>query len=99
MYHKNIDIDGKTAEGYVIPLGKVNLVFAIVPEGMLGCDAFDVAVLDKFDYPAAKIGSTDGSPVTTLDNLFDGIVEEVNEAASKKGIKKGISGREALKLF
>ena len=87
MYHKNIDIDGKTAEGYVIPLGKVNLVFAIVPEGMVGCGALDVAVLDN------------GSPVTTLDNLIDGIVKEVNETASKKGIKKGISGREALKLF
>ena len=99
MYHKNVEIDGKTAEGYVIPLGKVNLVSAIVPEGMVGCSVFDVAVLDKFDYPAAKIGSADGTPVLTLDNLLDGVVKEINETASKKGIKKGISGREALKLF
>ena len=99
MYHKNIDIGGKNVEGYVIPLGKVNLVFAIVPEGMVGCGAFNVSVLDKFDYPAAKIGSSDGSPITTLDNLLDGIVKEANETAMKKGVKEGISGREALKLF
>jgi len=99
MYHKNITIDGKTVEGYVIPLEGVNLVFAIVPGGMIGCGAFDVPVLDKFGYAAAKIGSSDGSPVSTLDDLLDGIVKTANETAKKKGIKEGITGREALKLF
>ena len=99
MYHKNIDIDGKTVEGYVIPLDGVNLVFAIVAGGMIGCGAFDVAVLDKFDYAAAKIGSTDGSPIATLDDILDGVVKEANENAAKKGIKEGLSGREALNLF
>lgn len=99
MYHKNITIEGKTVEGYVIPLEGVNLVFAIVTGGMIGCGAFDVTALDKFGYAAARIGSKDGSPISTIDDLLDGVVNAANETAAKKGIKEGLSGKDALNLF
>jgi uncharacterized protein YunC (DUF1805 family) len=63
---------------------------------MVGCGAFDVAALDKFGYPAARVKSIGGSSISTIDDLLAGVVKDVNAAASKRGVKIGMSGREAL---
>jgi uncharacterized protein YunC (DUF1805 family) len=90
-----LDTNSKAA-GYVVELGKVNLVFAVAPGGMIGCGAFDVAALDKFKYAAAKIGSTDGSAIAGVDDLLNGVVTRANDAATACGVEPGMSGREAL---
>ena len=96
MLHKKVPLTNKQAEGYVIPLGPVNLVNVVTDVGMVGCGAFDVAALDKFNYPAARVKSAKGGSITTLDDLLAGIVKEANAVASKLGVKVGMSGREAL---
>jgi uncharacterized protein YunC (DUF1805 family) len=99
MDHKVVRLKGKKADGYVIPLGRVNLVNVVTDVGMVGCGAFDVAALNNFDYPAAKVRPAHGSSISTIDDLMDGIIKEVNLAAEKLGVKIGQTGREALDLL
>ena len=91
MQQELVELADKTANGYVIPLGPVNLVCVITDKGMVGCGAFDVAALDRFEYPAARI-----SGISTIADLLEGTIKEANEAAGRVGIKAGMIGREAL---
>ncbi len=99
MIMKHIDLGGKKAEGYVVPLNGVNLVFAKTEQGMVGCGAFDVKALDKFKYAAAKVAGPNGGPIVTLDDLLAGEIREPNEAAKAAGVKSGMHCGSALKLL
>jgi uncharacterized protein YunC (DUF1805 family) len=99
MNHIKVQLTGKQADGYVIPLGPVNLVNVVTDVGMIGCGAFDVAALNNFGYPAAKVSPTQGNSIATIEDLLQGIVKEVNPAAEKRGLKVGLTGREALELL
>ena len=99
MDHIKVKLTGKQADGYVIPLGPVNLVNVVTDVGMVGCGAFDVAALDNFGYPAAKVRPSRGSSIATIEDLLQGIVKEVNPNAEKLGLKVGLTGREALELL
>ncbi len=99
MNHIKIQLTKKQADGYVIPLGTINLVNVVTDVGMVGCGAFDVAALNNFGYPAAKVRPSMGSSIATIDDLMQGIIKEVNPAAEKLGLKVGITGREALDLL
>lgn len=54
MVHKKVQLTNKRADGYIIPLGPLNLVNVVTSVGMVGCGAFDVEALNKFNYPAAR---------------------------------------------
>ena len=99
MNHIKVQLTGKLADGYVIPLGPVNLVNVVTDVGMVGCGAFDIAALNNFGYPAAKVRPSQGSSIATIDDLLQGIVKEVNAAAENLGLKVGLTGREALELL
>lgn len=96
MIHEKVQLTKKEADGYVIPLGPFNLVSVNTDIGLVGCGAFDVAALDNFSYPAARVKSTKGSSVATIDDLLVGAVKDVNEEAKKLGVEIGMSGTEAL---
>ena len=93
MIHKKVQLAKKQADGYVIPLGQVNLVSVVTDVGMVGCGAFDVAALNNFGYPAAKVRPSQGSSIATIDDLLDGIIKEVNPTAEKLGLKVGMTGQ------
>ncbi len=97
--HQGVKLTNKDADGYVIPIGKANIVCVITDTGMAGCGAFDVLALDSFTYPAVKIKSSTGNTIATIDDLLAGTVKEVNKEAAKFGIKVGMTGREALDLL
>ena len=99
MIHTKVQLAGKQADGYVITLGKVNLVNVVTDVGMVGCGAFDVAALNNFDYPAARVKPTRSSSVATIDDLLDGVIKDANDAAARLGVKVGMSGKEALDLL
>ncbi|MGD0952287.1 MAG: YunC family protein [Methanotrichaceae archaeon] len=99
MNHTKIKLARKEADGYIIPLGAINLVNVVTDVGMVGCGAFDVAALNNFGYPAAKVKPSQGSSIATIEDLLKGIVKEVNPAAEKLGLKVGLTGREALELL
>jgi uncharacterized protein YunC (DUF1805 family) len=99
MIHARVELTRKIAEGYVIPLGPINLVSIITDRGMVGCGAFDLAALNGFGYPAAKVRSIHGGSIATIEDILDGIVKEVNPSAERLGLKNGMTGREALDLL
>lgn len=112
MQHTKIKLVAKQADGYCINLrpsskgirkaypaglSPVNLVFIVTDnKGMLGCGAFNIAALDKFNYPAAVARSTSGSPIVTIDGLLSGVVKEANASAIKLGVKPGMPAKNAL---
>lgn len=99
MIQKKLQLASKQADGYVIPLGPVSLVAVITDAGMVGCGAFDVAALDNFSYPAARVRPTRGDSIATIGDLLAGAVKDANATAIKLGVKVGMSGRDALDLM
>ena len=99
MTHRRISLAHKDADSYVIPFGPFNLVMVATDTGMVGCGMVDVHALDRFDYPAARVRSSTGGAIATIDDLLDGIVKDVNDAAQHCGIRAGMTGREALDLL
>jgi uncharacterized protein YunC (DUF1805 family) len=96
MIHQKVTLTSKEADGYIIPLKQVKVVFVVTDKGMVGCGAFDVMALDSFTIPAAKVKSATGNPIATIDDLMNGVVKEANKEAVKLGITTGMSGKEAL---
>ena len=96
MQKSDVPLSRKTAAGYVISLGAINLVFATTDQGLVGCGAIDVAALDRFSYPAARVKPSRGNSIGTVDDLLAGVIKDANEAAAKLGIQVGMTGREAL---
>jgi len=94
-----IKLTRKMAEGFIIPLGPANLVAITTDVGLVGCGAFDVAALDSFSYPAVKVRPAIGPSITDTDDILKGIVREANRAAMGRGIKTGMTGRQALELL
>ena len=99
MINIKLKLSKKEADGYIIPLGKLNLVNAVTDVGMVGCGAFDLVALNSFGYPAAKVRPAQGNSIATIEDLLQGIIREVNPAAEKLGLKVGISGKDALELL
>jgi uncharacterized protein YunC (DUF1805 family) len=94
-----IKLTRKMAEGFIIPLGPANLVAIKTDVGLVGCGAFDVAALDSFSYPAVKVRPAIGPSITDTDDILKGIVREANRSAMGRGIKTGMTGRQALELL
>lgn len=99
MKQSEVRLSRKVAHGFVIPLGPANLVAIKTDVGLVGCGAFDVAALDSFSYPAAKVRPAIGPSIVTTDDILTGIVKEANRAAVSRGIINGMTGREALELL
>jgi uncharacterized protein YunC (DUF1805 family) len=99
MFHEKVQLTKKQAEGFVIPLGPANLVFVKTETGLIGCGAFDTVALEKFNYPAARVKSSTGGSIATISDLLTGVIKDANAFAQQRGIKVGMTGREALELL
>lgn len=99
MEFTEIRLSKKRADGFVIPIGPANLVAIKTDVGLVGCGAFDVAALDSFSYPAAKVRPSLGPSIVDTDDILTGVVKEVNRSAFGRGIRTGMTGREALELL
>ena len=99
MQQIDVHLTKKTAQGYVIPFGPVNLVTVLTDVGMVGCGMFDVSALDSFSFPAAKVRPAIGPSIVDIDDVLKGIVKEANRSAMGRGIKNGMTGRQALELL
>ena len=94
MHHERVALSNKEADGYVIAAGPFNVVSIHTDNGMVGCGAFDVMALDRFDYPAARM-----SGVARVRDLLTGTISQANQSAQALGIREGMTGREALELL
>jgi uncharacterized protein YunC (DUF1805 family) len=99
MHQIDVKLTRKVANGFVIPLGPANLVAIKTDVGLVGCGAFDVAALDSFSYPAVKVRPPLGPSIVDTDDILKGIVKEANRSALGRGIRTGMTGRQALELL
>jgi len=99
MEQQKVQLTKKTADGFVIPLGPANLVAVKTDIGMVGCGAFDVSALDSFSYPAARVRPMNGPSIASVDDILTGIVKEANRSAMGRGVRNGMTGKEALELL
>ncbi len=99
MIQERVAYKNGEADGYIIPLGPANLVVVVTKRGLVGCGAFDVEALEKFDYPAARVKPTRGSSIANVEDLLSGEIKDANAAAAKLGVEVGMSGKEALDLL
>ena len=99
MEQHKVRLTRKEADGFVIPLGPANLVAIKTDVGMVGCGAFDIAALDSFSYPAAKVRPAIGPSIVDTDDILKGIVKEANRSAMGRGIRTGMTGKQALELL
>jgi uncharacterized protein YunC (DUF1805 family) len=99
MEQVKVKLAKKEADGIVIPLGPANLVAVITDTGMVGCGAFDVAALDSFSYPAARVRPSLGPSIVDTEDILKGIVKDANRSAMGRGIRTGMTGRQALDLL
>ena len=99
MEQHKVRLAKKEADGFVIPLGPANLVAIKTDIGMVGCGAFDIAALDSFSYPAAKVRPAIGPSIVDTDDILKGIVKEANRSAMGRGIRTGMTGKQALELL
>jgi len=70
MLTERVPLQNSIGEGFVIPLGPVNLVGVVARNGMVGCGAVDVAALEKFGYPAARVRPSTGTKIEKLLTSF-----------------------------
>ncbi|MCX6689649.1 MAG: YunC family protein [Methanoregula sp.] len=96
MKQVKVKLTTKEANGFVVPLGPANIVAVVTDKGLVGCGAIDVAALDSFSYPAAKVRPAIGPSINDTDDILTGIVKEANRSALGRGIKTGMTGRQAL---
>ncbi|NYT02760.1 MAG: YunC family protein [Methanosarcinales archaeon] len=99
MIQKIVQLSKKEAQGYVIPLGAINLVTVVTDRGMVGCGAFDVEALDRHGYPAARVRPVACSTISSIEDLLAGEIKDMNQAAARLGVRVGMSGQEALDLM
>ena len=99
MEQHKVRLTKKEADGFIIPLGPANLVAIKTDVGMVGCGAFDIAALDSFSYPAAKVRPAIGPSIVDTDDILKGIVKEANRSALGRGIRTGMTGKQALELL
>jgi uncharacterized protein YunC (DUF1805 family) len=95
MKKETIKLNNKLAEGYVLDMGPVNMVFAKAEKGMVGCGVFDVETFQRFSYPAVKVKGKTG-PIKDINDLLEAEAVAINDAAGSLGISIGDSGRTAL---
>ena len=99
MKQVKVRLTTKEADGFIIPLGPANLVAVMTDKGLVGCGAIDVATLDSFSYPAAKVRPAIGPSINDTDDNLTGIVKEANRSALGRGIRTGMTGKQALELL
>ena len=99
MQEVKVTLLNSEGRGFVIPLGPVNLVGVVASKGLVGCGAIDVAALEKFNYPAARVKPARGTSISNVADLLEGVVKDANTGAQKEGIAVGMTGKEALDLL
>lgn len=91
----HLEVNGKAALGLKVDLpGSPPLVTIIGETGFVMCGFLDVDVAERLGAIAAMV-----SGVRTFEDVLEAEVKAVTSKAEMRGIKKGIKGREALKLM
>jgi len=90
-----LKIDDKTALGVKVDLpDSPPLLLVIGEKGFVMCGFLNMDAAEKLSVTAAMVRG-----VETFDDVLDAEVREVTSKAQKRGIRAGMTGKEALKLL
>lgn len=90
-----VKVDGNTASGLRVDLPDSPPLVAIIGEkGFVMCGFLNVDAAEKLGVTAAVV-----SGVKTFDDVLMAEVKAVTSKAELKGIRRGMTGREALRLL
>lgn len=88
-------IDGKAAVGLKVDLpDSPPLLMVIGQRGFVMCGFLNVDAAEKINVATAMV-----SRVKTFDDILEAEVKAATSRAQAKGVKPGMKGKEALKLF
>ncbi|WP_080844216.1 YunC family protein [Cytobacillus gottheilii] len=90
-----IEIGGHTFLSVSVELPKTNLLVVTNDKGYIMCGALDVALLNE-KLKDRKVIAGRAVGVKTIEQLIDAPLESVTYEAENLGIKKGMTGRDAL---
>lgn len=93
-----IEINGRTFLGVQVELPKTTLLAVTSASGYIMCGALDVELLNT-RLQERKIIAGRAVGVRTLTELLEAPLESVTKAAEKRGIHKGMKGKDALLLM
>ena len=92
---ERVCIDGQEFLGLNASLGEsAPLLILKTEKGYLACGYINMATSEKLGDAAAIVRG-----VKTYEDMLKAQVQEVSGAAQKRGVKAGMTGREALKLL
>ncbi|MCP3967347.1 MAG: DUF1805 domain-containing protein [Lentisphaerae bacterium] len=86
-----INIDGQEFEGFRLNTENACVVLIKAAHGFLGCGYFNIAVANKLLDDVAIVKG-----VNSYDDMLKAKVVDCSDSATAIGVKKGMSGREAL---
>ncbi len=90
-----LKVDGRTALGLKVDLPDSPPLVAVVGEkGFVMCGFLNVDAAERLGVTAAMV-----SGVKTFDDVLDAEVKGVTSKAEIVGIRRGMKGREAVKLL
>jgi len=90
-----IKIDDKTAVGVKVDLPESPPLLLVIGErGFVMCGFLNMDAAEKLNVTAAMV-----SGVKNFDDVLEAEVKAVTSKAQKKGIRPGMTGKEALKLL
>lgn len=90
-----LTVDGKTALGLKVDLPESPPFVAIIGEkGFVMCGFLNIDAAERIGVVAAMV-----SGVKTFDDMLDTEVKAITSKAEMKGIRRGMKGREAVKLL
>ena len=88
---EKIILDGKEFEAWRIPTESATILLIKATHGFIGCGYFDVETANKLQE---HVGIVTG--VKTFDDMLEAQIVRCSNSAETVGIRKGMTGREAL---
>ncbi|MGE0757131.1 MAG: DUF1805 domain-containing protein [Pirellulaceae bacterium] len=68
----------------------------MTPAGLVGCGIYDVKTAGEFGQAVAIARGTPAQPLVEPEDLFDARIVDLTPRAEELGVRKGMTGREAV---
>jgi uncharacterized protein YunC (DUF1805 family) len=90
--------DGK-ATGISVRWEKGQFCLIVTGKGVVGCGIFNIDVFDEFKMAGALAKGTPERPLIEPEDLLPARISMVSSKARGLGVRKGMTGRQALRKF
>lgn len=87
---------GGKATGISVQWDNGQFTLIVADKGILGCGIFDPKILEEFKMAGALCRGKPEKPLRRPEDLLKAKIKEVSSAGKKLGLKKGMTGKEAL---